>query len=532
MTGTLVVRGGRLVDGTGSPARDADIWVRDGRIRGVVDPATAVPGDACVLDASGLTVTPGFVDVHSHADNAPFLDEDDTSKLLQGVTCEVVGNCGFTLAPRAPDHAEELESLAARIFPALPWSWTSFGDLLSTLDARGYVVNYAPLVGHHALRVAAMGMRSGPPDEAELQRMGDLLDEAIAAGGFGLSSGLIYPPGIFADTAELAALARRLPPGLPYVTHMRGEGSMLLRSIEEAVEIARSARRPLHVSHLKSAGRDNWGRMSDALAFLDEGRAAGMDIRHDVYPYTAGSTMLTAALPPWMNDGGADAVLGRLRSTEVRQQLRAELARDHDSWENHIYGAGWEGIVIASSASHEHDGRSLAEIAKRVDGDRVDVLADLLLAERLRVSMIVHSMYEPDLILAMEHPSTMIGSDGLPPGVGGRPHPRTYGTFPRVLARYCRDLGVFPLEEAVRRMTSLPAVAFRLPSRGVIAPGMAADLVAFDAGTVRDLATYEDPVRAPQGVGWVMVDGDVVVRDGQYEGRRAGQRLRPAAVGS
>jgi len=532
VTGAVVVRGGHLVDGTGSPARDADVWLRDGRVERVVDYATSPPADATVMDASGLTLAPGFVDVHSHADNAPFLDDDDTSKLLQGVTCEVVGNCGFSLAPRLPGHAEELEALVSRIFPPLPWGWSSFGELLEALDARGYVVNYAPLVGHHALRVAVTGMRSGPPDEGELSRMGDLLDDAVAAGGFGLSSGLIYPPGVFSGTAELAALARRLPPGLPYVTHMRGEGSMLLRSIAEAIDVARSAGRPLHVSHLKSAGRDNWGRMNDALALLDEGRAAGMDIRQDVYPYTAGSTMLTAALPPWMNDDGADALLARLESTEVRQRLRAELGQDHDSWENHIYGAGWDGIVIASSATHEHDGRSLAEVAERLGQDRVNALAGILRTERLQVSMIVHSMHEPDLVRALQHPSTMIGSDGLPPGLGGRPHPRTYGTFPRVLARYVRELGVFPLEEAVRRMTSLPAAAFRLRGRGRVAPGLAADLVAFDADAVRDVATYDDPARGPEGIAWVMVNGEMVVEGGVYAGRRAGHRLHPPPAGS
>lgn len=302
---------------------------------------------------------------------------------------------------------------------------------------------------------------------------------------------------------------------------------MLLDSIDEAVAIGRSADRPVHVSHLKAAGQDNWGRMGAALARLATARAEGVDVRQDVYPYTAGSTMLTAALPPWFQEGGGPAVLRRLDTPADVERLAVELASDHSSWENHIHGAGWEGIVIASSGSHEHDGRSLAEVADLLGKERVDTLVHILRTEQLQVSMIIHSMHEPDLVLALGDPATMIGSDGLPPGVGGKPHPRMYGTFPRVLARYAKDLGVLTQTDAVRRMTSLPAEAFGLGDRGLVAAGRAADLVAFDAVSVRDRATYEDSTRPPTGIAWVMVNGEVVVRDGHYLGHRAGRRLRP-----
>jgi N-acyl-D-aspartate/D-glutamate deacylase len=523
----VLIRGATVLDGTGSPGQRRDLLVTDGRIAAVEEPRRLAVDGHELVDAAGLTVTPGFVDVHSHADNAPLLDIDDTSKIMQGVTTEIVGNCGFTLAPRLATTGPALESLASRIFPPLPWSWSTFAEFLGAVDARGYVTNYAPLVGHHALRVAVMGMSDAAPDDKELALMRDLLDEAMAAGAFGLSSGLIYPPGLFADTEELVELARGLPPARPYVTHMRGEGSQLMSSIGEAVTIGEQAGRRVHVSHLKTAGRHNWGRMTRALAELDAARGRGLDVRHDVYPYTAGSTMLTAALPPWFQEGGAPAVLRRLEDPADRDRLHAELGRDDQSWENHIYGAGWDGVVIASSDSHEFDGRSLAQVAADLGIEPFDALVRVLTQEQLKASMIVHSMAEDDLVVAMQHPSTMIGSDGLPPGVGGKPHPRMYGTFPRVLARYVRERRALDLPEAVRRMTSLPAESFGLHDRGVIAPGKAADLVAFDVATVQDLADYADPVRDPRGIPWVLVNGEVVVREGRYVGRRAGRRLDP-----
>jgi N-acyl-D-amino-acid deacylase len=527
VTAEFLIQGADLVDGTGSPSRPADVLVRGAVIEAVEAPGRLHTDGRAVVDASGLTVTPGFIDVHSHADNAPFLDVEDTSKVMQGVTTEVVGNCGFSLGPRLADTADALEALTARIFPPLTWSWSSFGELLAATDARGYVTNYAPLVGHNALRVAVMGMSDAAPDDGQQLQMGRLLDEAMAAGAFGLSSGLIYPPGLFSQTQELTELAKRLPEVSPYVTHIRGEGSQLLASIREALAIGEGAGRPVHISHLKTAGRLNWGRMQSALDELDRSRGRGIDVRQDVYPYTAGSTMLSASLPPWFQEGGETAILDRLSDRAALDQLRDQLSRDHDTWENHIFGAGWDGIVIASSESHEYDGRSLDQIGEHRDTEPFDALVHVLVQERLKVSMIVHSMHEDDLTLAMRHPHTMIGSDGLPPGVGGKPHPRMYGTFPRVLGRYTRDLGILGLPEAVRRMTLLPATSFGLHDRGVVRPGGAADLVAFDPASVRDQATYTDSTREPEGIAWVMVNGAVVVRGGRHLGARTGRRLVP-----
>lgn len=528
MTRPLLIRNAHLLDGTGSPQRRADIRVVNASLEAVESPGMLPKADCEVLDAHGLTLAPGFIDVHSHADNAPFLDEDDTSKVMQGVTTEIVGNCGFSLGPRSTETAAVLETYSRRLFPPLPWTWHTFADLMAATDARGYVTNYAPLLGHHAVRIAVLGMSDAAPDTEQVRRMQALVDEAMEAGAFGFSSGLIYPPGLFAATDELVQLATHLSPQRPYVTHMRGEGSQLLTSIAEAATIGERADRRVQVSHLKSAGRQHWGRMATVLDTLDRARDRGIDLRHDVYPYTAGSTMLTAALPPWFQEGGDIAVLDRLADRAHLERLRDELAGDDSAWENHVHSAGWSGMVVASSASHTDDGRSIAEIAQNRGTDPFDAFVEVLRRERLQVSMIVHLTHEDDLTLAMAHPATMVGSDGLPPGVGGKPHPRMYGTFPRVLARYVRDLGILALPEAVRRMTSLPAEAFGLADRGVIAPGKAADLVALNPATVRDRADYSDPLQPPEGIAWVMINGRVVVHDSQYLGPRAGRRLIPA----
>ena len=525
-TRTHRIRNATLIDGTGDPARHVDIGITDDRIDWI-RPAGATPDDGDALDVDGRCVAPGFIDVHSHADNAPFLDSDDTAKILQGVTTEVVGNCGFSLAPLTMEHEAQFQRYSRRLFPELPWSWSTTAEYFDALDERGYVTNYVPLVGHHTLRIAAMGMADRDPDAEERATMRRLLDEAVEAGVFGLSTGLIYPPGQFAGSEEIAELVAGLPEDGIYATHMRGEGSQLRSSLEEAIGVARASGRPLQVSHLKVAGRSNWGGMSWALEMLDNARSEGLSVSHDVYPYTAGSTMLTATLPPWFQDGGDAEVLRRLADPGSLSRLEEDLNHDDGTWENQVVGAGWDGIVVASSPSHRHDGQSIAAIAADLGLEPLDALVEVLRNESLRVSMIVHSMQEPDLERAMAHPSTMIGSDGLPPGTGGKPHPRGQGTFPRVLSRYVRDRGTLDLEQAVHKMTGLPARTFGLSGRGILAEGSIADLVVFDANSVNDGATYAAPTTPPSGIDLVMQAGWVVVRDGVYQDERVGRRLTP-----
>ena len=523
----LLVRGGRLADGTGAPLRDADVLLRDGQVAEVATPGELAGEGRSVLEVAGRVIAPGFIDVHSHADNAPLLDEDDTTKVLQGVTTEVVGNCGFSLGPMVTQRSRELRQLLERLFPPQQLGWSTTGELFAALEARGSVTNYAPLVGHNTLRVAAAGTHDRPLSEDERRTMHRLLDEALDAGAFGLSSGLIYPPGVFSSTDELIDLARRLPEGRVYATHMRNEGPRLHASVEESIGVGRSAGCRVQVSHLKAVGQANWGLVDGALARLDAARDAGDAIGQDAYPYEATSTMLTAALPPWFQDGGPEAMLERLRDPGALARAREELEGTGES-QRSAAAASWEAIMVASTASHAHEGQTLVEVARAIGGDPFDALVHVLVTERLRVSMIRFAMDEADIETVLAHPGTMIGSDGLPPGVGGRPHPRLYGTFPRVLGRYVRERALLSLPEAIVRMTSLPAAAFGLRDRGVIAPGRVADLVIFSPDRIAEGGDYADPAHPPAGIDTVIQDGWVVVDDGRWAGVRRGRRLTPA----
>ncbi|GAA4833550.1 amidohydrolase family protein [Saccharopolyspora rosea] len=508
-----LLTGATVVDGTGAAPRPADVLLDGDRITAVEPPGT-LPTDAPHRDLTGLVLAPGFIDVHSHADNAPLLDEHDTTKIRQGVTTEVVGNCGFSLAPRSHPHADTLRTFLSRLFPPVPFTWTGFHDLFAATDAAGHVTNHCPLIGHGTLRIAAMGMTDAAPDDTALRTMRTALEEGMNAGAFGLSTGLIYPPAVFSTTDELIALARTLGGDALYATHMRDEGDTLLDAIDEALRIGATAGRT-HLSHLKTTEPRNWGNMRHALDEIHRARDH-QPLTQDVYPYTASSTMLTATLPRDYLTGDADDVLARLTSTPGRDRLATALADTR-----------WDSILIATTASHRHEGRTIADIAETTGTEPVDALVDVLVTERLRATMIHFSMHEDDLELALSDPATMIGSDGLPPGTGGKPHPRLTGTFPRVLARYTRERGTLTLPEAVHRMTDLPARTFRIPERGRIAPGLIADLVAFDPDTVTDVGDYHDPLRPPRGIPWVCQAGHTVVADGTYLGTRRGTRLTP-----
>ncbi|HEY3773922.1 MAG TPA: D-aminoacylase [Solirubrobacteraceae bacterium] len=522
MTGPepLLIRGGRIADGTGTSLWKGDVLLERGVIAAVAPPGELATDGRRVLDASGEVLAPGFIDAHSHADNAPLLSEDDTTKVLQGVTTEVVGNCGFSLAPVAAARRDELGELLERLFPPVALGWATVAELFEHLDRCGAVTNWAPLIGHNTLRLAAAGTHDRPLSAEEWTLAERLLDEALDAGAFGLSSGLIYPPGVFAATEELIALARRMPAGRVYATHMRNEGPQLLESIEEAIEIGRRARCRIQISHLKAVGRASWGSVDAALQRLDVARARGLSAGQDAYPYEATSTMLTTVLPAWFQDGGPEAMLARLADRDALARARADVAADE--------GVVWDAIMVASTASHAYEGTSLPQLGEQIGGDPFDAMVHVLREERLRVSMVRFAMSEADVETVLAHPQTMIGSDGLPPGVGGRPHPRLFGTFPRVLGRYVRERGLLSLPTAIARMTSLPADGFGLAGRGRIAPGLVADLVLFDPATVAEGGDYNDPIHPPAGVGTVIQGGHVVVRGGRWLGVRRGRRLSPA----
>ena len=331
MTRTLLTNA-IIIDGSGGKKFKGSILVTDAKIDKVIREGEGLPSHDVLTDLRGLVLAPGFIDVHSHADNAPFLSDADTSKILQGVTTEVIGNCGFSLAPRSSGSAEVFEKYSLRIFPELDWRWETFGEFLSAADSAGYVTNIAPLIGHHSLRIAVMAMENRAPRAEEIKLMLRFMDEALDAGVFGMSTGLIYPPGVFAQHEEISALVRNLPDNAIYTTHMRGEGVQLFQSIAEALRVGEETGRRVQISHLKAAGRPNWGRMNEALEKIEAARSRGVIVTQDIYPYTAGSTMLTACLPPWFQEGGNDRVIERLKDKKALKDLSEEIEQSTGEW--------------------------------------------------------------------------------------------------------------------------------------------------------------------------------------------------------
>ncbi|MFD8821208.1 amidohydrolase family protein [Streptomyces sp. NPDC059605] len=531
----LLLRGGTLVDGTGAPAREADVAVVDGRI--AVLPAGTGVTAAETLDVTGRVVAPGFIDVHTHSDalaaphgaggTAEPLDDLRLAPLLQGVTTEICGNCGTSLFPSLPERLPELADHLRVTFglgPVRPA--VDFDAFAAGQDPALRHTHIASLVGHGTLRAGVMGFAARPPRPAELDAMCALLDRALARGAAGLSTGLIYPPGTYADTEEIVALAEvAARHGKPYVTHLRDEMSQVESALEEALEIAVRSGAPLQISHHKTAGRHAWGATLRTLPRLERARAEGVDVLCDVYPYTAGSTVLHAMLPPWASEGGVGALLERLREPGTRDRIRTDIARGVAGWENTVGNGGWDLISVAAApTSPGAEGRTVADLAAGRGVDPVDQACDLLLAERGEVTIISHSMREDDVRRVLASPLSMIGSDGVPKP--GRPHPRWAGSFARVLGHYARDERLFPLEAAVHKMTGLPAGRFGLTDRGAVRDGAVADLVVLDPASVRDTAGFDRPLLAPEGIDTVVVSGRIAARDGRPTPVRAGEVVR------
>ncbi|MCC6179086.1 MAG: D-aminoacylase [Chloroflexi bacterium] len=520
----LILRGGRVLDGAGNPDFMADVAVEHGKIAALGQLGNAEARET--VDVTGLTVCPGFVDVHCHSDALPFAADPLPAKILQGVTTEVNGNCGSTAFPLQPSTAPLLKEHHAGLFLDMPWDWSSAGEYFASLERAGPVSNIAPLVGHGALRVAAMGFENRAPTDDELRTMRRLLAVALADGAVGLSSGLIYAPGFYSRTPELVALAAELRgTGRPYCSHVRGETTTLFDAHAEAIEIGERNGVPVQHSHLKAAGRANHGRAEELLALLERARTRGVDVTADAYPYDAGSTRMAALMPPWSQEGGRALLLERLTVPAERERIKRDFREGIPGWENLAGAGGWERVRVSSvDRVPEYLGKSIQQIADAKGSDPVDALADVLIEEQGRPTVVVTMMDERDVQAILAHPLVMIGSDAIV--IRGKPHPRTWGTYPRVLGHYARDVGLFSQAEAVRKMTSFPARKFNLWDRGLVRPGLAADLVVFDAARVLDRATYEDPEQAPAGLPHVLVNGVFAVRDGQYTGARAGRVLR------
>jgi N-acyl-D-aspartate/D-glutamate deacylase len=537
--GTLVIRGGTVIDGTGTPGLRADVVVTDGRIA-ALEAGRQVPAGARLMDADGLVVAPGFIDMHSHADFTLPSYPDAINSLSQGVTTELLGNCGYSPAPIAADEglAAGQRASGTGLGPDLDWEWRSFAEYARRLDEARPAVDCALLVGHGTLRLAVVGGEDRVATDQELARMRALLHEALEAGAFGLSSGLVYPPGSFASTDELVAVGEPLrDAGAMYASHIRSEGDGLMAALDEAVTIGTRLGVRVEVSHLKAAGLRNHGRAADALARLDSARSDGRPVTQDAYPYTAGSTLLSQLLPPWVQDGGVDALVERLRSTEIRARLASEVHAGLPGWMSYtVVSGGWPHIRIAAVTSpnlRHLEGLTLEEAGRAAGQDPFELVLDTLVADRANTMMIVTLMDDADVATVLRHPSTAIGSDQL--GVTSRTarvHPRCYGTFARVLGRFVREQGLITLPEAIRRMTSYPASILRLTDRGRIAPGLVANLVVFDPDRVNDTSTYDLPTTLAVGIEAVLVRGQVAMERGEVVDAHLGRvvRRRPLAA--
>ncbi|MDT0261024.1 N-acyl-D-amino-acid deacylase family protein [Jatrophihabitans lederbergiae] len=520
------LRGAVIVDGTGADGYVGDVLVDRGRIARIATHTVRHDTDVASIDADGLVLTPGFIDVHSHADCSPLLSTDDSSKLSQGVTTEVVGNCGFSLAPCPATSRDDVQQMMECLFPSVEYDWTTVESSYKHLDSKGYVTNSLPLVGHHTLRAALLGSADRDPTEYELEALKSELQRALDAGAGGLSSGLAYAPGGYATPDELTALAGVLGPDHIYATHLRSEGPSLIESIEEALGTARRSGARLQISHLKSAGRRAHGTAPSILEMLDAATEEGIEVHHDVYPYEANSTMLAACLPPWFHDGGAHTVLERLTDPGALAAAEHQIKSDSGGWDNWAAGAGWEGILICSTQRHEYEGTTIADLATALDMSPFAAMVKVLRDNELKVWMSASAMDARDVHAFFLHPRGMVGSDGPPTGNGGKPHPRLHGTFTRVLGHYVRELGLLSMPEAIRKMTSLPAEVFGIPDRGVVAEGAVADLVLLDPLTVADRATFLDPYRLSSGIEHVFVNGCPSLTSGSATGRY-GRRLEP-----
>jgi N-acyl-D-aspartate/D-glutamate deacylase len=527
MTLDILIRNGIVIDGTGTPPRRADIGIKADRIA-AIDRLDRAIGEL-VIDASGRIVAPGFIDSHTHSDLAwrlgPAHIDLQAATVRQGVTTEICGNCGFSPFPFAGQHRADLERHVGALFGASSTVYESLTHIVSEIEGTGIYTNLAPLVGHGSVRVGAFGFESRAPSHQELQQMKLMVAESFERGALGLSSGLVYVPGAYARTEELIQLMASVAPyGRPYVSHIRGETDMVAESVREAIQIGRQAGTPIHISHHKAAGRSNWGRTEETLEIIDGARRAGTDVTIDVYPYTAGSTLLYATLPSWAQEGGVPHIIARLRESATRDRIRAEWESGLPGWENLARAAGWDGISIATCAGRaETEGRSIADLATDAGKAPADYTFDLLVEQSCQVTVILHTMIESDVSRVLGYPAAMVGSDGIP--LPGKPHPRWAGTFSRVLGRYSRDQHLFDLTTAVHKMTELAANRFGLRSRGTLTAHEIADIVIFSADTVIDRATFDRPLEAPIGINDVLVNGTLVVYNGQLTGNKPGRVL-------
>lgn len=526
----ILLKNGRIIDGTGNPWYAADVGIRGDRIAAIgrLHDAKAKK----VIDASGLVVAPGFIDTLGQSETALLIDNRSVSKLSQGITSEITGE-GASIAPQ---DALTLAALQPALEPYhLNVDWTDLRGYFRRLEKNGTPLNIGTYVGAAQVREAVLGDANRAPTPEELERMKGLVGDAMRQGAFGISTALIYPPGHYARTEELIELAKVVSQfGGIYASHMRSEGQSEVAAIEEALRIGREARVPVEIFHLKVIGKPRWGSMPRIVGMIQAARDSGQDVTANMYPYVAGGTALASSLPPWVADGGQDKLLERLRDPAIRARIKKELAEEHPDWENLYLGSGGpSGVLVASVVNKDlkqWTGKTIAEIATEQKKNPLNAMFDFILADKGQTGALYFIASEDDLEYGLKQPWTSIGLDANETSLDGllfepHGHPRAFGSMPRLLGHYVRDRKIMPLEQAVRKITSLPAQRHGMTNRGLLKEGFFADVTVFDPSTIADKATYTEPTQLSQGVRYVLVNGQIEFSDGQLTGVKAGRPL-------
>jgi len=524
----LVIREGLIVDGAGNPWFKSDLEITGRKISHI---GKSAGSKAKVVDASGCVVAPGFIDIHSHSDLDILVNPKAESKVRQGVTTEVFPNCGSGPAPLKGAAVELVKDDMKEL--GLSLNWSAMAEYMRRIERQGISLNVALLIPHGTLRACVLGLENRKPTEKEMEKMKALTEQCMRQGAFGMCTGLRYVPGSYAETDEVVELLKIVGKyGGFYASHIRDEGDRgtYPTAIAEAVEIGERTEVPVEISHLKALGRRAWGKVKDALKIVDDARTRGVDVTCDMYPYTASGTGFMAWIPKWSHEGGFDKFLERLKNPELKRKIVEETRVVLDD-----RGGPEKAVLTRFSPNRQYEGKTLKEISAMKAKDPVDVMLDLIVEAKGETPVVNFNMMDDDVEAVMRHPAVMFGTDGYslaPYGVLGRgkPHPRSYGTYPRVLGRYVRDRKLLTIEEAVRKMTSLPAQRLGLQDRGLIKEGMYADIVVFNPRNVRDTATFTDPHQYPDGVEYVIVNGTIVMEKGEHTGALPGMVLRKSRL--
>ncbi len=534
----LLIKNGTIVDGSGDPAYFADIAIKNGKIE-LIEPSLNFECET-ELDVSGKVVCPGFIDIHSHTDATILINAKAESKIRQGITTEVGGNCGMSAAPLSTKYlAEVRDHLTINSDYKIPGdigkNWMTFGEYIEYLSALPLGINLMAMVGFGTLRSAVMGLKSDSPTQNEMRAMEDLLEKSLEEGAVGMSTGLEYVPDSLSQTDELIQLCRVVERhNKIYASHIRGEAQTLFSAVEEAIQTAEESGCQLEISHLKLGGRFNWGKTDELFSLLESALSRGVRLSWDQYPYQAWGTGLVDYIPNWVRQEGHQKLVEYLNSKSTRKKIRMEMEASIKKGDHAYNTAPWENLQIAEVKSPEYqfsEGKRVSEIVEKLDVDPIDFIFDLLIAERGSVQTLVFCMDEKDIKTIMKHPQTIIASDGRAvANYGslhkGSTHPRYYGAFPRILRKYVREEKVLTLESAIRKMTSMPAEVMGLDDRGSLGTGMVADITIFDPKTVSDLATFKESHKYAKGIEYVIISGNVIINRGVHSNNMAGKILK------